>query len=267
MKRCSPTVEDLAPGQFVHVPLLDDPKSGSRPSTKKTSQVSIYTVRADDNEVDVLFKGDIRTIPYSDVDFGWRCTDHLFNTAKTHGKKHFPGKVITKDEEEDKSPVFRGNEASREYVTNFLVRKDVAQQHLESNWKPKNSKVKWRLLQTPYKLYWRLRAEMIEHSLTPVSWTFFWKIVCRSGKYEVLTADNCCCATCRDLGFYNFNEYRKLVKDLMSAKVSVANTLFAQAKKDPAYDKLQLQQEISNFKEDIGKAESALLNRIDKQVS
>lgn len=88
------------------------------------------------------------------------------------------------------------------------------QQYLESNWKPNNKKVQFRLLQNPHKLYFRLRSEMIARQLKPVSWTYFWKLTCESGLYEVMTADNCCCGTCRDFGYYNFQKYRELVKEV-----------------------------------------------------
>lgn len=36
-------------------------------------------------------------------------------------------------------------------------------------------------------------------------------------EYEELTADNCCCGTCRELGFYNYDEKRDIVRDLDAA--------------------------------------------------
>ena len=36
-------------------------------------------------------------------------------------------------------------------------------------------------------------------------------------EYEELTADNCCCGICRELGFYNYDEKRDIVRDLDAA--------------------------------------------------
>jgi hypothetical protein len=32
-------------------------------------------------------------------------------------------------------------------------------------------------------------------------------------QYLLLAVDSCCCATCRDLGFVNYNEMRSIVTD------------------------------------------------------
>jgi hypothetical protein len=87
---------------------------------------------------------------------------------------------------------------------------------------------------------------MVHLGLKPVSWTYFYKIVCTSGSYEVLKADNCCCSHCRDLGFYNFNDYRS-VKDIMEMKTATANILFERQSDDLTCDEEELRGEISNF--------------------
>ena len=48
-------------------------------------------------------------------------------------------------------------------------------------------------------------------SLKPVSWGHFWSLV-ENGDYELQTADNCCCGTCRDLGYRNYDELRDIVQ-------------------------------------------------------
>jgi hypothetical protein len=259
--KCSPELKDLWPGMVVLVPCLE-PNAHISTANEKKSRVTVMEVRTD--EVDVQFNDLRKTVPLSDVDFGWKCTRTLFEDAKKHGKKHFPGKLVTSDKQ-NRLPIFKGDPNSC-YVTDFLTRKDVAQQHLESNWKPSNKNIKWRLLQTPYKLYFRLREEMVHLKLKPVSWTYFYKIVCTSGSYEVLKADNCCCATCRDLGFYNFNDFRSLVKDIMDVKAVTANILFERQSEDPDCDVDKLRKDIANFDKETEKVKYALLERIDKQV-
>lgn len=167
---------------------------------------------------------------------------------------------------ENKDPVLRTDPASVAYFAYFLTRKDVAQQHLESTWKPKNKKIKWRLLQTPHRLHGRLRAEMEQKGLKPISWTSFWKVVCQSGNYEVLTADNCCCSTCRDLGFYNFKTYNDLLDELERAMKKASEDIHVNRCNDDSSDVEQSKSEYSNYKKDISNKVDSLKVRIYKQV-
>jgi hypothetical protein len=51
-------------------------------------------------------------------------------------------------------------------------------------------------------------VERIEKAeLKSVSWGYFWMLT-SDRNYELLTVDHCCCATCRDIGFENYNELR-----------------------------------------------------------
>jgi hypothetical protein len=73
-----------------------------------------------------------------------------------------------------------------------------------------------------------------------------------SNSYEVLTADNCCCASCRDLGFYNFAEYRSLVKDFAASKTATGEALFDKInEEDKACDREILEEELKNFIKDV----------------
>ena len=42
-------------------------------------------------------------------------------------------------------------------------------------------------------------------------------------QYELLTVDSCCCATCRDLSFVNYNEIRSIVVDIGAVSLKATN--------------------------------------------
>jgi hypothetical protein len=60
-------------------------------------------------------------------------------------------------------------------------------------------------------------------NLKPVSWGYFWGITSDKHMYELVTADNCCCGTCRDLGFRNYEELREVIKALDAAIMKASN--------------------------------------------
>jgi len=257
MAKCSPTPEHVAPAVEMMAQLQPD----------KETKVIIESVS--DLNVSVWYKKSgiavKETIPKSNVRFDWKCTSHSIRQAKEQGRSSFPGKMVTKLLEE-KNPVLKTSPESVAYLAHFLTRRDVSQQHLESSWKPKNKNIKWRLLQTPYKLYGRLRSEMIEEKLKPISWTSFWKVVCKSGEYEVLTADNCCCATCRDLGFYNFKAYVELLDEIEKAIMNASHLLLLQRCEAGDTDVWRLKDEYITYEKEISSKIASLKSRVDKQV-
>jgi hypothetical protein len=42
-------------------------------------------------------------------------------------------------------------------------------------------------------------------------------------QYELLTVDSCCCATCRDLSFVNYNEIRSIVAGIGAVSLKATN--------------------------------------------
>jgi len=44
----------------------------------------------------------------------------------------------------------------------------------------------------------------------------FWGLI-TTGEYELQTADNCCCGTCRDFGYRNYDELRDIITTLKSS--------------------------------------------------
>jgi len=67
--------------------------------------------------------------------------------------------------------------------------------------------IRYRLKAHRFSLWKRLVREMEVARLKPCSWGYFY-LRTSTNQYELLTADNCCCGTCRDLGFYNYKEVR-----------------------------------------------------------
>jgi len=136
------------------------------------------------------------------------CSANQVKAAKLHAAQYFPGARI--------KPVITragGIDPDRaHYVADFLRRKDVVEV-VESSIAKSKSSIRWRLKRRRHPLWLSLVEEMKARGLKPVSWGYFWAIT-SSGQYELLTADNCCCGTCRDLGFLNYEDLRDLIKTL-----------------------------------------------------
>jgi len=132
------------------------------------------------------------------------CTPYQIQAAKIHTAKYFAGAHVT--------PTLTragGIDPDRaSFVAEFLRRKDVVEL-VEGSLANSRSGVKYRLKQRRWRLWHRLIENMEENGLRPVAWSYFWGLT-KSKEYELLTADNCCCATCRDLGFVNFQELRDI---------------------------------------------------------
>ena len=82
--------------------------------------------------------------------------------------------------------------------------------------------VKWRLKQRRWVLWQRLCKEMEEVKLRPVSWGYF-SLLTGTKQYELLTADNCCCGICIELGFDNCDTARLRIAPGMKRYVATTD--------------------------------------------
>ena len=130
-----------------------------------------------------------------------QCTSHQIHEAKLHAAKRFPGAKFT--------PIITragGIEPARASFVAEILRDPTVVETVEASL-AKAGKVKWRLKQRPWPLWKRLVNRMETAGHRPVSWGYFWGVVA-TGEYELQTADNCCCGTCRDLGYRNYDDLR-----------------------------------------------------------
>ena len=139
-----------------------------------------------------------------------RCTDHQIYKAKKHAKSKSPGAAVPK-QINGHSGI---NEKRSAKVAAFLRDPSVVEP-VEASLANSKKGVKWRLKQRRWVLWQRLCKEMEEVKLKPVSWVHF-SLLTGTKQYELLTADNCCCGICRELGFDNYDELRDIVRQLDS---------------------------------------------------
>ena len=135
------------------------------------------------------------------------CTSHQIHEAKIHALKTFPGAKVT--------PVITrtgGIDPVRATFVAGFLRDPTVVEVVEASLS-KAKRIKWRLKQRPWPLWKRLVNRMENEGLKPVSWGHFWGLVA-NGEYELQTADNCCCGTCRDLGYRNYSDLRDIIQTL-----------------------------------------------------
>lgn len=261
---CTPSQSDIKVGCIVNVKLPTGTMARGFVQDIKddhTLEVLIIRSRLSQNSID-----EVLLVNREDAHINWTCSNKVIARARTHALDGFPGKPASPSSARGGSGESRVDPESAAFVASFLCHKDVAQQYKESSLKPKNSKVKFRLLKCAYHTYFRLRTEMIEKDIKPVSWTYFWKLVCQSGEYDVLTADNCCCGTCRDYGFSNFNEYRLLLNDLFQSIEVASNEVYANLIKEEGADQSAIKAELKAYQHECSKLLETFQTRIDKQV-
>ena len=87
-------------------------------------------------------------------------------------------------------------------------------------------------------MWHRLCEEMSKAGLKPASWGYFWKLT-STKEYELLTVDNCCCGTCRELGFENYEELREMVGVLDQELMSASNNTVGFDKKKDFLDRIE----------------------------
>ena len=144
------------------------------------------------------------------------CTLDQIKVAKLHAAVHYPGAKVT-------SVITRAGGISPErasFVAEFLRDKTVCEAS-EASLVNSSRGVVYRLKQRRWPLWHRLVLLMLTANLQPVSWGHFWWLTSTS-QYELLTADNCCCGICRDLGFDNYDELRDIITKLAGAIAAVS---------------------------------------------
>ena len=146
------------------------------------------------------------------------CTDHQIKAAKVHAKSTYPGAkcepVITREP---------GISEERAVFVAKFMRSDTVVESVDASLANAAKGVKYRLKQRRFPLWRRLCNVMVAAKLKPVSWGYFWGLTSDKKQYELVTADNCCCGTCRDLGFQNYEELREIIKLLAAAIERVSN--------------------------------------------
>ena len=148
-----------------------------------------------------------------------RCTQYQVTDDKAHGTITFPGAKV--------AAVLNahcGVSPDRaEFVSKFL-RDGTVVEPVEMSLANASKGVKYRLKANRWSLWHRLVDEMKGAKLMPVSWGYFWALT-GTGQYELQTADNCCCGTCRTLGFDNYTELREIVEGLHVTLLHASNNV------------------------------------------
>lgn len=146
-----------------------------------------------------------------------QCSSHQIFEAKKLALRKFPGArqlpIIKKPQRMSKERVA--------FVAAFLRSPDNVDP-VEASLRNSSKGVKYRLKANRSTLWEKLSLEMSDANLKPVSWGYFHKLTTSDGSYEMMTADNCCCGTCRDLGLYNFKELENVIKQLVQDLISLA---------------------------------------------
>ena len=151
-----------------------------------------------------------------------RCSPYLIHEAKVHAALTYPGAVV----DTTTYTLERMAPEQISYITRFLRRPDVIA-FPEASLAGARSGVEFLLKDTPAALYRRLRCEMIESRLEPCSHRYF-EMLCADKKYGRLTAANCCCRSCRDLGI---NSYEELLAVLDEVQVYIDAGFFTELKR------------------------------------
>jgi hypothetical protein len=146
-----------------------------------------------------------------------RCTQYQIREAKLHAAAAFPGAPVAKSVNGH-----YGIDPQRAAVVAAFLRDPSVVQVVEASLANSSKGVKYRLKARRFRLWKRLVEQMEKAELTPISWGYFWMLTA-DRQYELLTVDNCCCATCRDLGFVNYNEMRSIVAVMDAAFLRATN--------------------------------------------
>lgn len=147
-----------------------------------------------------------------------RCTRHQIKRAKKHARAKYPGaKTIVMKQER-----VGMDETRVKFVADFLSRDDNVE-IIEASMVNAVRGVTKLLRLPPYRLFKKLEDEMTKEGLKPVSWGYFWINTCSTKEYKVMTADNCCCATCRDFGILNYAEIKGIIEDLNESILKETN--------------------------------------------
>ena len=149
----------------------------------------------------------------NDVD----CTKYQISAAKVHALRKFPGAKVC--------PIISrpgGIDPVRAAFVAEFLRDPTVVEVVEASLANSKRGLKWRLKQRPWPLWKRLVNRMESAGHRPVSWGHFWGLI-TTGEYELQTADNCCCGTCRDFGYRNYDELRDIITTLKSSIEAASN--------------------------------------------
>jgi len=145
------------------------------------------------------------------------CTQWQVQSANLHAVSRFPGARIL----HHNKAIFRRMSAElAEFVASFLrspENVEVGEASMANSKGGGKNKFKVSRCETHRKLC----TEMLEEGLAPVSYGHFYNV---TKDYEILTADNCCCGSCRDMGMYNFIDLRAIIEETTSGLKEYANT-------------------------------------------
>ena len=146
-----------------------------------------------------------------------RCTQRQVAKAKAHAAQFSPGAQVPK--QVNGHVGISAERAAK--VASFLRDKSVVEP-VEGSFQNASTGVRWRLKQRRWVLWHRLVKQMQEEGMKPVSWGYF-SLLTGTRQYELLTADNCCCGICRELGFDNYDEMRDIAKQLDAELLLLTN--------------------------------------------
>jgi hypothetical protein len=135
-----------------------------------------------------------------------KCSRRQVESANLHALDRFPGARVLPVK---LSRCSRIDETRADFVSEFLRNPEnveVGEASIANAKSGGKNKLKTSRCEAHRKLF----EEMIKEGLRPVSYGHFYNI---TKDYEILTADNCCCGHCRDLGMYNFDHCRDVITE------------------------------------------------------
>jgi len=135
-----------------------------------------------------------------------RCTHHEVRRAKELARAKFPGAKP----DAHTNPHSGISKERAAYVSDF-IRRDDNVAHVAASLDNSKKGVKYQLKMRRWSLWNKLVFEMEAKGHKPCGWGYFWALT-GTAQYELMKYDNCCCGTCRELGFENYDELRSIVE-------------------------------------------------------
>lgn len=160
-----------------------------------------------------------------------KCSRRHIDSANLHAMRRFPGARVLPVHRTRSSRI---NEQRAGAVAAFLRNPenvDVGDASIANS--KSGGKLKFKTSRCS--MYIKLKHEMLQAGIRPVSSGYFYEL---TKDYDIVTADNCCCGTCRDLGMYNFNELREVIKELNEHLKEYSHSTAATAKEFDAASKV-----------------------------
>jgi hypothetical protein len=138
------------------------------------------------------------------------CTEQHARQASGLGQDRFPGARADQIQHEE---LWTRTTAQRNDITAKFIRDKSVVAMADGGASTARAGVKWMLKEGIPTLLERLNKLLVEAGQTPSSEAHFRALV-GGREYTKLTAEKCCCATCRDLGFVVYEVLREVVRDL-----------------------------------------------------